>query len=485
MKQFLLTTLACVLAITSSISQTPQSFKYQAVARDINGDVLVNQNIGIRINILEGTAAGPSVYLEIHSVNTNQLGLFSINIGMGTTGDDFSTINWGMNSYFIKTEMDPAGGSAYVLMGISQLLSVPYALYSENTANVDDADADPNNEMQSITKAGSTISLSDGGGSVNDDVDDADNNPTNEIQTLGQTGTDVTLSNGGGTVSVADKDNDATNELQTISKIGSTVVLSDGGGSITDEIDDADNDPYNEYQTLSLAGNNLGISKGNVVVLPTGVTEIDDLSDGKTSTTSVFLGKGAGAVDDGTENKSVALGDSALTKSTNTPNSTAIGWRSMKNTTDGSNNTAVGSSTLVYNTKGNFNTVMGSFAMHINDTGSHNAAFGSNALRFNMSGNMNTSIGNRSSYSNREGSGNTNIGHAANIHNRFGSNNTIVGTLAGASSLFHSKSGNVFIGYEAGRFDTTDNNDKQRAILPLYNNVRFLHRHIPHCSANS
>ncbi|MDM9632847.1 hypothetical protein, partial [Robiginitalea aurantiaca] len=47
-------------------------------------------------------------------------------------------------------------------------------------------------------------------------VDDADADPTNELQTLSQSGTDVTLSDGGGTISVADNDNDSSNEIQDL-----------------------------------------------------------------------------------------------------------------------------------------------------------------------------------------------------------------------------------------------------------------------------
>ncbi|MGV6844738.1 MAG: hypothetical protein ACWA42_01260, partial [Lutibacter sp.] len=56
---------------------------------------------------------------------------------------------------------------------------------------------------------------------------------TNELQSLGQTGTTVTLSNGGGSISVADNDNDSSNELQSLSISGNTISLSNGGGSVT------------------------------------------------------------------------------------------------------------------------------------------------------------------------------------------------------------------------------------------------------------
>jgi hypothetical protein len=49
---------------------------------------------------------------------------------------DFATIDWGGDSYFIQTEMDPTGGDTYTLTGASQLLSVPYALHSKTAGSV-------------------------------------------------------------------------------------------------------------------------------------------------------------------------------------------------------------------------------------------------------------------------------------------------------------------------------------------------------------
>jgi len=45
----------------------------------------------------------------------------------------FSGIDWSSNSHYIEVEMDPAGGNSYQVMGVSQLLSVPYALYAESS----------------------------------------------------------------------------------------------------------------------------------------------------------------------------------------------------------------------------------------------------------------------------------------------------------------------------------------------------------------
>lgn len=137
-KSIFLFIIAILFALTTS-SQTPQAFKYQAVARDLSGNVLVSINVSFRISILQGSAAGTSVYSEKHTKTTNAFGLVDLEIGNGTapTGS-FSAINWAGNVYFLKVEMDPNGGTAYQLMGTSQLLSVPYAIQSKKTEEVAD-----------------------------------------------------------------------------------------------------------------------------------------------------------------------------------------------------------------------------------------------------------------------------------------------------------------------------------------------------------
>ncbi len=115
-------------------AQVPQSFSYQAVVRNSDNELLNEQQVGVQISIREGAASGPSVYTETHSPTTNSNGLFSIEIGNGTAvSGDFNTIDWSVGNYFIQTEIDPEGGSAYSIDGVSAVNSVPYALYAEQS----------------------------------------------------------------------------------------------------------------------------------------------------------------------------------------------------------------------------------------------------------------------------------------------------------------------------------------------------------------
>jgi len=117
-----------------SFAQIPQAFNYQAVARDVSGNVLPNQLLGIRVSLHLGTATGVVVYSETFTPTTNAFGLFTIGIGIGIpVSGQFDTIAWGKNHYYMQVEMDPTGGATYADMGTSQLLSVPYAMYAENS----------------------------------------------------------------------------------------------------------------------------------------------------------------------------------------------------------------------------------------------------------------------------------------------------------------------------------------------------------------
>ncbi|MBL0006680.1 MAG: hypothetical protein IPP25_05680 [Saprospiraceae bacterium] len=130
-----------IIAMTLSLpviaqSQPPQAFNYQGIARDISGNPLVNKNISLRLSILQGALPGSPVYQETHNVTTNKLGIFAIEVGHGSIEFGLlDNVQWGIADHYIQVELDPDGGTNYSLLGESQLLSVPYALYAGNAAS--------------------------------------------------------------------------------------------------------------------------------------------------------------------------------------------------------------------------------------------------------------------------------------------------------------------------------------------------------------
>ncbi len=130
----LFTLFVFALAYLTSSAQVPQGINYQAVARNTSGSVLATQAVGVRISVIDGTPTGTVQYSETHSVTTNQFGLFNIVIGNGVAGTGtFGAITWTTGNKFIKVEVDPAGGTAYVDMGTSKLQSVPFALFAQGS----------------------------------------------------------------------------------------------------------------------------------------------------------------------------------------------------------------------------------------------------------------------------------------------------------------------------------------------------------------
>lgn len=118
-------------------AQTPQAMNYQGIARDASGKPLQNKSVALRISVLAGGADGPVAYNETHLVTTTEQGSFSLAIGRGTaTKGSLAGVAWGTTNHFLRVEMDPNGGSNFRLMGTSELLSVPYALYAGTAAQV-------------------------------------------------------------------------------------------------------------------------------------------------------------------------------------------------------------------------------------------------------------------------------------------------------------------------------------------------------------
>ena len=129
----------CFLLLTLVVNaQTPpNAFNYSAVARNAAGQPIATTTIGIQITILKTSPAGVSQYSENHFVNTDAFGLFNLVIGAGAVqSGSMTTIDWSIDNYYLKVGMDAAGGTNFLIMGTTQLLSVPYAMYAKSAGSV-------------------------------------------------------------------------------------------------------------------------------------------------------------------------------------------------------------------------------------------------------------------------------------------------------------------------------------------------------------
>lgn len=191
----LLTISILIIATVALIAQVPEKMSYQAVVRDAGGLLVTNSTVGMQISILQGSATGTPVYVETQTPVTNDNGLVSIEIGEGTPiSGTFSGIDWSSGIFFIKSETDPSGGTSYSISGTSQILSVPFALFAKTAENVDFTELDP--EFESSVASGITATDTD---NWNNKLDkEIDGSTTNEIQTISKSGSIVTLSKAGG-----------------------------------------------------------------------------------------------------------------------------------------------------------------------------------------------------------------------------------------------------------------------------------------------
>ncbi len=354
MKTIMIPVLFCCLWL-NVFAQPPQAIQYQAVVRDQAGGIIANKPVFFKISILSGSAAGPVVYKENHLDRvTNAFGLADLQIGKGASElGTFAAISWGSGNYFVRVEIFPSGASGWQEMGTMQLLSVPYALYAKDVQNKDDADADPANEIQVLSKSGNAVTLSKNGGSFVDAVDDADADKTNELQDLQLTGTVLGLTGSSKTVTLPssgggdnwgtqvtktnatltgqgtdasplgvvhaeilpdwskvqnkpagfadgidnteDADADLNNEIQVLSKSGNTVTLSKNGGSFVDAVDDADADKTNELQDLQLTGTVLGLTGSSKTVTLPSSGGGDNWGTQVTKTNATLTGQGTDA----------------------------------------------------------------------------------------------------------------------------------------------------------------------------------------------
>lgn len=122
-------------SIIGLAQSVPQKINYQAVARQSNGSLIANQTIAVKAEIIDSNQT-TVLYAETHICTTNSYGLFTMKIGGGTVVSGvFSTISWGSGDKYVRISVDLSGGTNFQLMGMSQLLSVPFALYAQEVAN--------------------------------------------------------------------------------------------------------------------------------------------------------------------------------------------------------------------------------------------------------------------------------------------------------------------------------------------------------------
>jgi trimeric autotransporter adhesin len=406
-------TILCAGMLTlQAYAQAPNKFSYQAVVRDAANALVTNAPVGTKISILQGSAAGASVYEETHTSTTNANGLATIAIGSGTVvSGTFATINWAAGPYFIKTETDPAGGTAYSITGTSELLSVPFALYAAS------GNAGPQGPAgaQGIQGIAGPQGLQGTPGSANawGLTGNAGNTAANFIGTtdavdlifkrdnlqMGKITTDNIFMG---------EDAGLTNTGQFNVGIGGFALKAGTGG-------------YNTaigrrvLESNSSGQDNAGLGD---YALQYNTTGSSNTASGGYALNNNSIG-----------NANTALGYNALASSSS-DSITAVGVYSLYSNTTGSLNVATGNNALKSNTTGDNNNAFGMNALKSSTTANYNNAFGAGVLR-NSSGNSNNGFGDGVLGDNTTGNYNSGFGDYALRSNTTGINNTAIGYFAG------------------------------------------------------
>ncbi len=264
-----------MMTVFNGFSQgAPQGITYQAVARDFTGEELANQAITVRMSIISGSSGGDVQWIENHSnITTNRFGLFTLTIGQGTREgglqDEFSDIQWGDGVHYLKVEIKFRDEGEYLNMGITQFMSVPYALFAEYAASgegggygdPDDHDKDATNEIQSLSldTEENELLLINSNGSEQSSVP-IDYEPGNEIQDLMLDNNVLVITNNtdANPVNLAPYLDNTDNQNLYID--GDSIRISGGNkiglGKFYDDTDE---------QTISLESDSIRISGGNAI----------------------------------------------------------------------------------------------------------------------------------------------------------------------------------------------------------------------------
>ncbi len=422
-----------ILFTTFVFAQSPENMGYQAVMRNADNSLISNTVIGVKISILQGTLSGTVVYAETQTPTTDVNGLVSMVIGNGSIiSGVFASIDWSNGPYFIKTETDPEGGTAYVITGASQLLSVPYALHAKTADRIAGSSSSDNNIQNQKASAQSADFWISGDSMVDGKV------YINGLQTL-----------------YVPNQNDFDGSL----------IIGTGGLNLT-----------NSAPNPIIAPGSSGVNNGKQ-------NTFIGSSSGKENTSgnqNTFVGTWSG-VKNTIGDQNTFIGMNSGWQNTTGYHSTYVGaWAGQANTT-GHRNAFFGTDTGNYNTTGyensyfgngagvygetgfsnsffgvlagahnlvSNNSFFGRLSGYTNTTGANNVFFGANSGYNNTTGYDNVYLGQESSKTSTTGYRNVSIGKGSSFNTTTGNFNVSIGTYAGADVT--TGSSNVFIGNGSG-----------------------------------
>jgi hypothetical protein len=141
------------LFFTSALNaqKVPQGMKYQAVARDQFGDVIIDQSITLKIQLTNGLQPTQVYYSEVHQVSTNQFGLFSFVVGEGIAEKgSFADIPWDTENIWMDIALKTKDETQFTSITNSKLLAVPYAFHAATAGKLSEKEITGNANKEGV-----------------------------------------------------------------------------------------------------------------------------------------------------------------------------------------------------------------------------------------------------------------------------------------------------------------------------------------------
>lgn len=436
------------LLSTGLLAQAPASFHYQACLRE-NGTILQLEDVNLKLTILQGTDSIP-VFSEIHEVTSSEQGIINVTVGSGQNSlGSLQGLDWSNGPVFLKVELDREKDGSFLSFGISQLVSVPYALYAEKS-----------NTDALFTVAAKENYPSD---SVLFQVKDAQGNTVFAVYNDGVEVTlDPSAKGGRGGFAVGGrpgKKGSPVEDIMLVTPDSVRIFINDyqqqkggrGGFAVGGRPGKGGEGRY-----VDITPHNYCIGHFSGRDLTTGMyNSFMGYHSGMSNTTgssNVFLGYASGETNTN-GGKNTFLGHKSGYSNKMGSNNVFIGDSAGYENTGGIYNVFVGSQTGIANSSGKNNVFLGFQSGCKNDTGSNNVFIGYRSGALNTGGMYNTFMGYRAGEYNTTGSSNLFLGYTSGMLNTDGSDNLFIGHSSGINNI--SGSSNIFIGSRAGLHNTS------------------------------
>jgi hypothetical protein len=123
-----------IILTTFNLISQPDYINFQSVLRDTDNKLVVDKPISLRISLLKNSDVGSILYRESHSIITNSNGIATIQIGSGNRDiGNYFDIEWSKDNVYVRVEIDINNTGIYSVVGTTQLLTVPYALFAKHS----------------------------------------------------------------------------------------------------------------------------------------------------------------------------------------------------------------------------------------------------------------------------------------------------------------------------------------------------------------